>query len=86
MIEIRNQQFQLLRRIRDGNVDPNADEGAELEPLYEEDEDNTPTCQDPNSKIKELNKEIFQLHMQNEQLHKQVGEMMVRDCKIDEIN
>ncbi|KAL5948464.1 putative Bracovirus protein MdBV-19-1 [Microplitis demolitor] len=66
---IRNRQFQLLNRMRHGVVDPNADEGIEFEPLFEEKEDEAiSSCQDPNSKIAELNREKFHLKNQIEEL------------------
>ncbi|XP_053593892.1 protein GrpE-like [Microplitis demolitor] len=52
--------------MRHNNANPDDDVGLELDPLFEEEETGFATCQDPESKIQELNREIRELREENE--------------------
>lgn len=72
--EIRDQQIRLIHRLRHG-ANINDDEGAELDPLFEDTGNQIPTCQDPDSKMQELEREIFKLKTENDQLKEKMQEL-----------
>ncbi|KAH0537917.1 hypothetical protein KQX54_001654 [Cotesia glomerata] len=84
--EVNLRQIQLLRR-NQNPPGPKDDVGLELDALYEEDEPfGVSTCEDPDLKMMELNREIFSLKKVNSELKWKANETNSLKNKIEELN
>ncbi|KAH0546919.1 hypothetical protein KQX54_016030 [Cotesia glomerata] len=84
--EVNLRQIQLLRR-NQNPPGPEDDVGRELDAFYEEDEPfGVSTCENPDSKMMELNREIFSLTKVNSELKWKANETNSLKNKIEELN